>query len=101
MIRSLKLFAACVDSMRMAEKEFQVHPTPTNKKIMEDLQSKVDAWVTWIHNQEDAELAKSVPPFINKPRSSYKSPNHNITQQLLTNHTPEEIECFFQSMQGL
>ncbi len=100
MIRSLKLFGACVESMRKAEKEYLTRPTPANKKIMVDLQNKVDAWVTWIHNQEETELGKSLPPFINKPQNPRRkgSINHNIMQQLSTNHTPDEIERFLQNL---
>lgn len=101
MIRNLKLFAACVDSMRRAEREYQVIPTPANKKIVEDLQDKVDGWVKWIHDQEDAELTKGLPPFIRKNVSSGHEgiTNYNLMQQLRSNHTPEEIERFFKSLQ--
>ena len=72
------------------------------KSIMEKLQKKVDEWLDWIKAQEDAELAKDAPPFVRKPQSTTnKMLNQKINQQLLANHTPEEIERFFNSMQGL
>lgn len=103
MIRNLKLFASCVESMRKAEREYQVRPTPANKKIMEDLRNKVDGWVKWIKDQEEAELSNTVPPFVARSHSSgHKGViNHNLMQQLAANHTPEEIERFFKSIQGL
>ena len=64
MIKSLKLYNSCVASMRKAEKVFEDNPTPFNKRKMMNLQEKVDAWVQWINKQEDAELAKSIPPFV-------------------------------------
>ena len=101
MIRSFKLFASCVESMRKAEREYQVKPDPAAKSIMVDLQKKVDEWLEWIKAQEDAELTKVVPPFVHKPQSSSnKMFNQKINQQLLANHTLEEIERFFNSMQG-
>ena len=100
MIKALKLFCVSVASMRQAQKDYMVYPTPANKSIMVDLQERVDGWVNWIKAQEDAELAKNVPPFINKPQSSQqKELIHNINQQLMANHTPEEIERFIRSMQ--
>ena len=102
MIKSLKLFASCVESMRKAEREYLLKPDPAAKSIMVDLQKKVDEWLDWIKAQEDTELAKGVPPFVHKPQSSSNNMfNQKINQQLLANHTPEEIERFFNSMQGL
>lgn len=99
MIRNLKLFSATVESMRTAEKEYMTKPTPANKNIMVDLQKKVDAWVKWIKSQEEAELVKNVPPFIRHPQSpNRKEISPALQQQLLANHTPEEIDKFFRSI---
>jgi len=102
MIRSLKLFAACVESMRTAEQAYEKEPTPFNKNILIDLQKKVDAWVQWVHQQQDAELTKGVPPFINRrPSTGYQGVMSNDQmQQLMANHTPEEIERYTKLMQG-
>lgn len=102
MIRNLKLFAACVESMRTAEKEYEKNPTPYNRGIMVSLQNKVDGWLTWIRNQQEAELAKGKPPFIGNPRldASQGNINNGIMAQLMTNHTPEEIERFIQLVNG-
>lgn len=101
MVKSLKLFADCVTSMRTAEKAFEESPTPRNKSIMEDLQRKVDAWLEWIGKQQDAELAKNTPPFIQQRRSA-NSQGRNISndmmKQLSARHTPEEIENFIKSI---
>ena len=68
MIRSLKLFADCVESLRTAEKKYEEEPTPFNKAIVEYLQKKVDGWIVWVRQQKDSNLAKNVPPFIGKPQ---------------------------------
>lgn len=101
MIRNLKLFAACVDSMRTAEKEYQKNPTPFNDNVMKQLQEKVDAWLKWIHGQEDAELARRVPPFLGKVSKSYGGyANQDIISRLKENHTKEEIEEFIKKLNG-
>lgn len=97
MIRSLKLFAACVDSMRTAEKEYQKTPTPFNDNVMKQLQEKVDAWVKWIHEQEDAELARRVPPFLKQTKTSRSyegSANLDMVSRLRENHTEEKLKDF-------
>ena len=101
MIKSFKLFAACVTSMRSAEKAFEDNPTPRNKAIMADLQKKVDVWLEWIGKQQDAELTKNTSPFIQQRRSA-NSQDRNISndmmKQLSARHTPEEIENFIKSI---
>ncbi len=102
MIRSLKLFAACVESLRTAEQEYEKDPTPFNKSNVTALQNKVDGWIAWVHKQEDASLAKNVPPFIGQPRKqNYKGVmNNDLMAKLMANHTPEEIEKYTKLMQG-
>ena len=100
MIRSLKLFAACVESMRTAEKAYEDNPTPFNKGVLTDLKNKVDAWVQWINTRQDVELVRKVPPFVGKtPSTGYQGiVNNDIMQQLVETHTPEEIEKFTQML---
>ena len=95
MIRSLKLFAFCVESLRAAEREAAANPTRFNDNIVKSMQNKVDGWLDWIHTADDAALARDVPPFIGKPRKTgYQGVSVNIKEQLKANHTPEEIERF-------
>lgn len=99
MIKSLKIFAACVESMRTAEEEYRKNSTPFNKNVMEQLQKKVDAWVKWIHEQEDAALARRIPPFYGKAsRNAGGSASQDIIGSLKENHTQEEIERFIASL---
>lgn len=102
MIKSLKMFADCVESLRTAEKKYEEEPTPFNKNIVESLQEKVDGWIVWVRRQEDSSLAKDVPPFIGKIRQ--QQPQSGISQdmynRLVANHTPEEIEKYTRLMQG-
>lgn len=99
MIRSLKLFAACVDSMRTAEKEYQKNPTPFNDNVMKQLQEKVDAWLKWIQEKEDTELAKRIPPFLKQTSRSFGGyAEQDIISRLRENHTEEEIERFIKNL---
>lgn len=93
MIRSLKMFAACVSSLREAEKAYEKEDTAFNKRIVTDLQNKVDGWLAWINNQQDEGLARDVPPFIGRTRQQPRQGgvNSDIMQHLMENHTPEEI----------
>jgi len=102
MIKSLKLFAACVESLRTAEKEYEKNPTPFNKSNVTALQNKVDGWIAWVHKQEDTSLAKNVPPFIGNPRQpSHQSMiSNDLMAQLVANHTPAEIEKYTKLMEG-
>ncbi len=102
MIKSLKLFTACVQSLRTAEKEYEKDPTAFNKNIVVNMQKKVDVWIKWVHDHDDAELARKTPPFIGKtPSSGYEGViNNDIMQQLLKIHTPEEIEAFTKRMRS-
>ena len=102
MVRSLKMFAQCVESMRTAEKEYEKNPTPFNKSVLKDLQNKVDGWIAWVHSQEDAGLARDVPPFIGKNRqqSGVTGIPKDIYDRLVASHTPEEVEKFNKLMQG-
>lgn len=103
MIRSLKLFADCVESLRTAEKEYEKDPTAFNLNILKGMQNKVDGWIKWVREQQDAELAKSVPPFINRRPStgSYQGVMSNdLMKQLMENHTPEEIEKYIKLLKG-
>lgn len=102
MIKSLKLFAACVESLRTAEKTYEDDPTDFNKRNVVDLRNKVDGWVKWVHDHDDAELGKKVPPFIGKlPSSRYKAALANDMIALLKkNHSDEEIERFSKMLQG-
>lgn len=101
MIRNLKLFAACVESMRTAEREYEKHPTPRNHGIMVSLQNKVDGWLTWIRNQQEAELLNGKPTFIGIPRrESQGNLNKGIMSQLMDNHSPKEIESFIHQISG-
>lgn len=96
MIKSLKMFAACVESLRTAEKAYEEDPTPFNKNILTDLQNKVDGWIKWVHAQEDGDLTKKVPPFIGKTLSSgYQGGiSDDVYDRLMKTHTPEEVEKF-------
>ena len=101
MIRNLKLFAACVESMRTAEREYAKHPTPRNHGIMVSLQNKVDGWLTWIRNQQESQLLNGKPPFIGIPRhESQGNLNKGIMSQLMDNHSPKEIESFIHQISG-
>lgn len=101
MIRSLKLFAACVESMRMAEKDYFANKTASSKRIMLDLQNKVDGWIKWIHSQEDAQLVKNVPPFIQTSSIGIRNaPSNDAMKRLMENHTLEEIERFTRLVRG-
>lgn len=102
MIRSLKLFADCVESLRTAEKKYEEKPTPFNKAIVESLQKKVDGWIVSVRQQKDSNLAKNVPPFIGKPQQQilYGGLSKEIYDRLLENHTPEEVERYTKLMQG-
>ena len=61
MIRSLKLFADCVESLRTAEKKYEEEPTPFNKAIVESLQKKVDGWIVWVRQQKDSHHSLANP----------------------------------------
>lgn len=101
MIRNFKLFSDCVTSLRTAEKAYDNNPSPRNKAIMTDLQSKVDDWLDWIKKQQDAELIKNNPPFIRQPQQSSsgrRELDQRMKQRLLKTHSPEEVERFLQSM---
>lgn len=100
MIRSFKLFASCVASMRKAEKVYQDNPTPFNRGIMLDLQNKVDTWIEWINKQHDGELARNLPPFIpqNNMEGSRGKLDNNIIQQLRKTHSQEEIDNFLKQL---
>lgn len=102
MVRSLKLFAQCVESMRTAEKEYEKNPTPFNKSVMDDLRNKVDGWISWVHSQEDSGLAKNVPPFIGKTKQSSITGGvpKDMYDRLVASHSPEEVEKFNKLMQG-
>jgi hypothetical protein len=103
MIRSLKLFADCVESLRTAEKKYEEEPTAFNLNIQKGMQNKVDGWIKWVREQQDVELTQNVPPFINRRPStgSYKGVMSNdLMNQLMANHTPEEIERYTRLMQG-
>lgn len=103
MIRSLKLFADCVESLRTAEKEYEKDPAAFNLNILKGMQNKVDGWIKWVREQQDTDLAKSVPPFINRRSStgSYQGVmSNNQMKQLLENHTPEEIENYIKLLKG-
>jgi hypothetical protein len=102
MIKSLKLFASCVASLRTAEKAYESDPTAFNKRIVTDLQNKVDGWLLWVQNQPDSGLVKDVPPFIGRARQQFRPgvENKDIMQRLMETHTPEEIEKFTKLMQG-
>lgn len=95
------MFAACVASLRAAEKTYEENNTAFNKRIVIDLQNKVDAWVAWIENVKDEGLAKDVPPFVSRRPYGYKGVvNNDIMKHLMANHTPEEIERYTRLMQG-
>lgn len=102
MIRSLKLFAGCVESMRKAEKVYEKSKSPRDLSIVKDLQNKVDGWIAWINKQEDGSLKRNVPPFIGGTHSSgYPGGvSNDVIQKLKESHTPEEIERFLQSLNG-
>jgi len=102
MIRSLKLFAACVESLRSAEKEYENNPTAFNLNILKGMQNKCDGWLKWIHEQQDAELVKNVPPFINRrPSTEYQGGlSNDIMKRLMETHTPDEIEKYTKLMKG-
>lgn len=103
MIRSLKLFADCVESLRTAEKKYEEEPTAFNLNILKGMQNKVDGWIKWVREQQDVELTQNVPPFINRRPSTgnYKGVMSNdLMNQLMANHTPEEIERYTRLMQG-
>lgn len=103
MIRSFKMFAQCVESMRTAEKAYDKDQTAANKRIMTDLQNKVDGWLVWINNQQDEGLARDVPPFIGRTRQQPRQGgiNSDIMKHLMETHTPEEIEKYNKLMEGL
>ena len=69
---------------------------------MEDLRNKCDAWIKWVHEREDAELAKKVPPFIGKTASSgYQGVlSSDIMEKLKETHTPDEIDKFINLMKS-
>ena len=96
MNRAFKLFAACVESMRTAEKEYEMNPTAFNKNVAMSLQNKVDGWLAWINEQQDVETTRDLPAFIANPRRhGYQGViAGDIMEQLKKTHTPEEIEQF-------
>lgn len=100
MIESLKLFASCVASMRKAEKVYQDDPTPFNRRVMEDLQSKVDGWLVWINKQDDEELVGNLPPFIPHKNTEWERSGlkNDILQILRKNHSQEEIDNFLEKL---
>lgn len=102
MIRSLKMFAQCVESMRTAEKAYEANKTPANLRIVKDLQNKVDGWLSWVKSQPDAGLTNNVPPFIGKtrPQSAKGEISKDVYERLAASHTPEEMENFNRLMQG-
>lgn len=100
MIKSLKLFASTVASMRKAEKVYQDDPTPFNRSIMTDLQNKVDGWLVWINKQDDKELARNLPPFIPQQNmeGARRGLNNDMLQRLRKVHSQEEIDNFLKSL---
>lgn len=102
MNRAFKLFAACVTSLRTAEKEYEMNPTRFNKNIVASMQNKVDGWLAWIDGKEDVETTSDVPPFIGNPqqRRGYQGVSADITKQLIENHSPEEIERYTRLMEN-
>lgn len=103
MIKSLRRFAGCVESLRMAEKEYEKNKTDAQKQIVRDLQEKVDAWLKWIREREDEELATSIPPFIRNRRVRKQEEgslkiSDELIQTLTANHTKEEIQKFLDSI---
>ena len=86
--------------MRTAEKEYLSNSTPFNKRVMEDLQNKVDGWIKWVHEQQDEQLVRNVPSFIGRSYAdgSRSVPNNDVAKRLMENHTPEEIEKFINSV---
>lgn len=102
MIKSLKLFAACVESLRLAEKNYEIDKTAFNLNIVRRMQEKVDGWINWIHNQQDEELKKNVPPFINRRLSTENSDllGENVMKELMKSHSPEEVMKFTRLLNG-
>ena len=100
MIKSLKLFAACVESLRKAEKEYEKNDTPFNLNILKLMQNKVDGWLKWIQTREDEDLAKRVPPFINrKPSKKFDDViSETAVEQLMESHSVEDVEEFIRSI---
>lgn len=95
MNRAFKLFAACVESLRTAEKEYEMNPTEFNRNIVSNMQNKVDGWLVWINGKEGNETTNTVPPFVGKIRNSGNhNINNDIMKRLMENHTAEEIEEF-------
>lgn len=95
MNRAFKLFAACVGSLRTAEKEYEMNPTKFNRNIVSNMQNKVDGWLVWINGKEEIETTNTVPPFVGKGRNSgSQNISNDIIKKLMENHTAEEIEEF-------
>lgn len=102
MIKAMRRFADCVESLRMAEKDYEKNETPAGKQIIKELQEKVDAWLKWIREKENEELAASIPPFIRytQPKGSGNGEpviSNEIILSLTRNHSKEEIERFLES----
>ena len=101
MDRNFKLFLGCVESLRIAEKEYQKNSTPFNQNIVEGLQNKVDGWIVWFHEKEQGNTKAAFPPFIGGKTPYFSDMgglSNDIKRQLLANHTPEEIEKYARMM---
>lgn len=99
MIKSFKMFAGCVESMRTAEEEYKRNPTDANRSIVESLQNKCDAWLQWIRDRQDEQLERDLPTFVGKVKGDGTTElPAAMMKQLMANHTPEEIERYQKMM---
>ena len=96
----MKLFAACVQSLRTAEKEAELNNSDFYRNIVRSLQFKVDRWLEWIHDKERGVAATALPPFVYMSKSTNKGVmlREEVMQQLKENHSDEEMAQFMATL---
>ena len=98
--RDMKLFAACVQSLRTAEKEAELNNSDFYRNIVRSLQFKVDRWLEWIHDKERGVGTTALPPFVymSKPTNKGVMLREEVMQQLKENHSDEEMAQFMATL---
>lgn len=96
----MKLFAACVQSLRTAEKEAELNNSDFYRNIVRSLQFKVDRWLEWIHDKERGVGTTALPPFVYMSKSTNKDVmlREEVMQQLKENHSDEEMAQFMATL---